>query len=356
MSNKELKKLLLDIDNKARSSINNEDLLSSVRMAIDYGKPIVFDLKTSKIILFISSFIFVATLSFFIFSEMRMLNTEILYYFKVIGTISVISFILMFASALNCFLKNNLIENTSNYIREKDTFQDNNIQKIDVLDYGFVGAENLEKEFQEFDRGNHTREFNKAYSIDKCDKLRDKKCFFYQFHYVDKYTVVVPTTSTDAKGNVTVGTRIETRYNHYNRYGIVYNFNIFNNIKILHDKTPDNKVDYNSSSIAFSEKFKVGANSDMDASKFLKSSVVENILKLDNIVSSLNIEINDSGLMCVSFDDNDLISVKSKHTLSEPVLFYEELKGKTELHKLNSILSCIVNLEKQLDNNFKKDE
>ena len=146
---------------------------------------------------------------------------------------------------------------------------------------------------------------------------------------------------------------METRYNHYDRYGIVYDFNLVKNIKVMSDKKPNNSVDYNSSSIEFSKDFNIGASSEQEASKFLKPKVVEIIQEMQVLVNGLSIEINNNGLLCLSFSNSGMFTTKSNYSLSEPKLFLEELEGHTDLVRLEKVLACIVKLEKQLDNNFK---
>jgi len=247
-----------------------------------------------------------------------------------------------------CFSKNDLINNISEYIVKKDTLQDNDILEIDLNNSIFKGSKNIQNEFQEFNRGNYSRHFSNAFLVKKESTLTNKSLFLYQFHYVDKQTIQVPVTSTNAQGQTTTTMTTQTIYHHYNRYGIIYDLLLAKNIKVLSDKTPNNSVEYNSSSIEFSEQFNVGANSELEAAKFLKPPIIELILKINNLISSPNIEINRNGLMCLSFNDSDLWKAKTTKTLSEPQLFYDELSQHAELNKLESLLSCITQLETKL--------
>lgn len=350
MVNKELKQTLRKIDKLAKDAQTNEELLNAAKIAVDYGKPIKFNLIIPITFMIISSIIFIVFISMLISGNTNDFSDGAI--LSILG-ISLLGF---FLSLWNCFSKQSLIDDTSRYIFKKDTLQDNKIKTLGLTKYGFDGFENILKEFQEFERGNHSREMKEAYVVEKASPLSKKGCYLYRFHYVDSYTVMVTTTSTDSNGNTTTTTRPETRYNYYNRCGVLYDFSLFKNIKILYDKEPNNKVEYNSSSISFSEHFKIGANSEMDAAKFLKPKVVEIIQKMNKVVNHLNIEMNNDGLMCISFSNENLFKRKAKYDLSEPELFYKELEGHTSLNNLEQIIKYIEKLEAQLDNNFKKGE
>ncbi|MBY7854304.1 hypothetical protein KW429_11410 [Vibrio fluvialis] len=227
------------------------------------------------------------------------------------------------------------------------------IARMDALyDYGFDGRRldceylyAVQRSFREFKRGNYSRRFLLEYAT-----LPDanEEAHYYKFEYVDKETRQV--TSTDSDGRTT--TRTETTYHYFYRYGLVLNFGLYKNITVASDYRPSTKRMYSPASIAFNKIYDLGAENELQLSRFLKPAVVEAFIEIDKHFSSLNMEINEDGLMCISFDNDDVINPITKFSLDQPAEFFEELKHSAQLPKLTKIMDFYQTLKKYSDNNF----
>ena len=165
MGNKDLKKLLLTLDEESHSAKTNEDLLLSVKKAANYTGEMKFNINIP--IMFIGvSLIPLCLLLYCLFSGNNVLNLDNIYY--TVGSL-VLSSTIGIATYF-CFSGASMISDLSKYINNKDTHQDNRIIQIATTSSGFVGYENIENQFQEFSRGNYSREMRQAYFVEKASK------------------------------------------------------------------------------------------------------------------------------------------------------------------------------------------
>lgn len=227
------------------------------------------------------------------------------------------------------------------------------IARMDALyDYGFDGRRldceylyAVQRSFREFKRGNYSRRFLLEYATlpDANDEAH-----YYKFEYVDKKTRIV--TSTDANGRKT--TRTETTYHYFYRYGLVFNFALYKNITVASDFRPSRRKIYSPASITFNKIYDLGADNEHQLSRFLKPAVVEAFIEIDKHFSSLNMEINEDGLMCISFANDDVIDPITKFSLDQPAAFYEELERSAKLPRLDKLMGFYQTLKRHSDNNF----
>ncbi len=242
--------------------------------------------------------------------------------------------------------RNQKANQLSDVIFAKDAKLDHGIDPTHSKD-GYVKS--MLTSFSEFKRGNYSRGIEHELKT-----LPDAKqpFHYYRFKWTDKRTEVI--SVSDGKG----GTRMETRttYHDYYRHGLMLPFPYLKSLAVMSNGSVPNKQKYKPSSIAFNRRFSLGAKSELDLAKFLKPSVVECFLDADKALSNLNIEINDDGVMCLSFADNDVLNAKRTHGLNTPNEFLEELSGSSKLVKLDSIMQLFNNLTRHSDNNFKLGE
>lgn len=239
--------------------------------------------------------------------------------------------------------RRNWREGISKRIFLLDTLFNNNLR--DLSSQKSSRFDQLDIRFADFERGNDTRELVSLY---QGEHQGDLHCFDYQiyrFHYVVKRT----STSTDSDGNTTTTT---TRTSHY-RHGIVLPFAFAKGLLLSADgKRPRTGVRYKTASSAFDRLFRITAQDEMDAARFLSPAVIEKLSALPQQVRKPVLEISSDGLLCLAFNDDDLIHLKREHSLKNPQAFAEEIAGHAQLDKLEGLLDLMHDLMRLCDNNF----
>ncbi|TKB50299.1 DUF3137 domain-containing protein [Ferrimonas sediminicola] len=231
----------------------------------------------------------------------------------------------------------------SDRIQHLDILFNNNLlqERVDATGK----ARQLGRLFRDFDRGNYSREIRALYSGDCTGEVHDFGYQLYHFHYVDKRTE----TYTDSDGK----TRTRTRYDHYDRYGVLLAFPFAKGVSLDGDSRLRFYGDkYTSASNAFNRAFKVRARDQMEAARLLTPAVVELLTEFGSRFRQPVIEITDKGKMCIAFDDKDLLKLERRHGLDQPDAFKEEIAGHAKLEKLDTLLEMVHNLMRLSDNNF----
>lgn len=335
--NSKIDNLLQNVQKKAKQAKNNTELLQSVQLLKDFGSEIKYKFGFH---IFFAIFWLIAAAGNIYYVEQTIRYPDIFmdYILAYIGiTIAISVFVYI-------FMKKSNLDSLSKYIFQKDTLQDNKLQPLSVKDPLFSYLKNNFK--KEFSRGNHKRYFEKAFSS-KRNVFREYEFQLFQFHYVDQRTETY--TTTDANGNTTTHTR--TVYDHYNRYGFVMDFDYFKNIEVKNSGNVIRHRNFKTGSIDFDKHFTVGADSELNIAKFLSPVVVEAFNKLSNTLSSLNVEIDSNGKLCLTCSNDSLfVSERTrKYGIESPNEFYEELAGFTTLKTLESVFDFMYTLNKAHD-------
>lgn len=231
----------------------------------------------------------------------------------------------------------------SDRIHMRDILLNNNLTEQKVKPES--KASELESKFREFDRGNHRREIKSMYSGEYQGEVHQFAFQLYHFHYVDKRTE----TYQDSEGN----TKTRSRYDHFDRYGVLLNFPFTKSVSLDSDPRisfPGKK--YTTASNAFNRMFKVRTQDEMQAARLLSPAVVEALSKFGNDYKRSVIEIIGNSDMCIAFEDKDLLSLRRRFGLDKPDAFKEEIAGHAKLDKLDALLATIHNLMRLSDNNF----
>jgi hypothetical protein len=286
MSNKKLKQLIESVDLKVDDAKNNTQLLSAVKKLIDYGSPIEYDYTVHKslgILGIVGFFINMGVLFVPSMVEYILFNEDYknLIFSIALLLIGVIPFIIM-------GLKTGSLDDLSRKIFNKDKIQDNDLKPIGLNNSYF---NILQTNFpNNFNKGNYSRDFRFGYNSENGR--------FYNFHYVNSHTRMVPvtTTTTDSQGNSSTTTTMQqqTTYSHYDRYGFTFEIKKLNQVEL---------------SKGLIEKFQDITYTYVD------------------------------GLFCVEVDDNLLRSKHRRiHGVDSPKEFLEELKGHTEMEYMEALL------------------
>lgn len=235
------------------------------------------------------------------------------------------------------------IRDLSYELFDADSLLDNNIQP-------FVSRESFSEEllfssFSEFRRGNYSREFRQFLKISQDTR---PEAIYYHFHYVDRR--VEKTTSRDSDGRVRTETEIV--YNHYDRYGIIFDFLYGQGLSLNSSGDTHNKVNYKPSYTLFNKKFEIGANSEIDAAKMLKPALQVELFEMTKKIPDINIQISNNNQLLIGTHENMFSRTKPNYTLKDPQAFYNELLEINKIDYIEKAYQIYNILTTHLDNNF----
>ena len=228
--------------------------------------------------------------------------------------------------------------------------------KTSLFDYGLtpvaVNAKGKARElggrFKAFLIGNHSREIRSLLKGSYEGKEHQFNYEHYHFHYVNQREETY--TTTDSKGNVRVRTR--TVYDHFDRYGFIVPFGFTQALRISEWQLAFFSPKWKSSSVSFNKNFNVEAASEMDAAKFLTPKILVEIEAAGQALTGMDLEFNQAGDLCFSFDNRNTIAANRKGGLENPAVFAEQIAGHSTQANLESALHFIHTLMKYSDNNF----
>ncbi|MEP7705908.1 hypothetical protein [Paraglaciecola sp. 25GB23A] len=247
---------------------------------------------------------------------------------------------LVFASLI--YVRRNKINGLSDALYQRDVYLDNAWQSEPY--HGKSLAAQLGQQFSEFRRGNHLREISWLVKGEYQGSEHHFEYHAYNFHYVDRRQV----TTTDSKGRV----RTRTVYDHHYRFGLYLPFEFVRDIAISSSWFGGFfSGSYKPASVEFNRKFKVKAQNELAAAKFLKPAVVVEIEDLGKELSELNLEFSSSGQLCISYAQN-ICSWQRQYGLDNPEQFLREIEGDQTLTRLHNTLKRIHTLMRFSDNNF----
>lgn len=193
--------------------------------------------------------------------------------------------------------------------------------------------QSLENKFLIFQQGNYSREITRYIK----GKYQNQFYHYFHFHYVDEYS----STSTDANGNKTSN----TRYDDYDLYGIIIPFNGKNFIKISNCEIVPNFMEWQTSSIAFNQKFNIYTDNEQSIAMFLQPKVIEQIEKLYETFPKIDIELSPQGLLALSTPDENLLNYTRQYGVDQLDLFKDEIKKVLDQTKLFKALEFLSFLE-----------
>lgn len=207
-------------------------------------------------------------------------------------------------------------------------------------------AKVLLEQFNEFERGNHTRTIDAFYQGHYQGPQHSFDFELFHFHYVVK----TRSTYTDNNGK----TQTRTTYDHFHRHGLLFNFPYAKSVTLDGDGLPAHKGQkYTSASNEFNRIYRVRTQDQMQAARLLKPATVERLTNLAREYRRPVVEINHHGNACVAIDDQDLLELKRQHGLDAPEAFIAEVGQHAKLNKLDNLLLAIHELMRLSDNNFK---
>ncbi len=234
------------------------------------------------------------------------------------------------------------IDDLSYKLFTEDSLFDNNIRPF-ISGKPFT-EELLLSSFCEFKRGNYSREFRQFLKISQSVR---PEAAYYHFHYVERR--VKETTETDSEGRTQ--TKREIVYDHYDRYGLIFDFAYGQGLSLNSSGCTQNQVNYTPSYALFNKKFDIGANSEISAARMLKPALQFELFEETKDIPDINIQISNNMLL-IGTNKNILTETRPKHTLKTPQAFYNELLGMTEINFIEISHQIYSILTKHLDDNF----
>ncbi|WP_159566144.1 hypothetical protein [Budvicia diplopodorum] len=336
-NNKKISELLATVRKQVDSAQTELDLIGAVEQIKAFGSPLKFNHLIIHIIGGICGLIAIL-LGAYQYLAFGKFDVNIMIFMAILA-------IAVVATLIYVWYKNQLITDLESTLFNKDLQLDNRLTKIQVDAEEY--AHQLGIRFNDFNRGNYSREIYALYQGIYQGKEHAFNYHFYHFHYVDKRT----TMTTDSKGRP----RTRTVYDHYDRYGIYLPFNFISNLALISKSISGvSGYNYKPASIQFNKIYKVIAESEIAAAKFLKPAVVIASEEIANVFSEVNFEFNEDTELCMSFSDDDLLTLTRTCSFKNPDEFIQEIRKVHTLPKLQTALEHIHTLMAYSDNNFRK--
>lgn len=311
---------------------NREDLRTILRKVSAFGRPLRYDNKTYWLSFSSALLIGCLALLMLYFNP----NNGLAPWFAGGAVLTSLVF------AILIYVRRDKINSLSDALYKRDVYLDNAWQTKEY--HGKRLAAELSQQFSEFRRGNHLREISWLVKGHFQGPEHQFEYHAYNFHYVDRRQV----TTTDSKGR----TRTRTVYDHHYRYGLYLPFEFVHDIAIYSSWFGSLfSASYKPASVEFNRKFKVKAQNELAAAKFLKPAVVIEIEDMGKELSELNLEFSSSGHLCVSYAQN-ICSWKRQYGLDNPEQFLREIEGDQTLTRLHNTLNRIHTLMRHSDSNF----
>jgi hypothetical protein len=331
-ANQQLALFLDSLSTQITQAHNREDLRAILRKVSAFGRPLRYDNN----IYWLSFSAALLTGGLALLTLYFDPNNVLAPWFAVATVLTSLVF------AILIYMRRNKINVLSDALYKRDVYLDNAWKSEDY--HGKRLAAELGQQFSEFRRGNHLREISWLVKGHFQGTEHHLKYHAYNFHYVDRRRV----TTTDSKGR----TRTRTVYDHHYRFGLYLPFEFVHDIAIYSSWFGGLfSASYKPASVEFNRKFKVKAQNELAAAKFLKPAVVVEIEDMGKELSELNLEFSSSGHLCISYAQN-ICSWKRQYGLDNPDQFLREIEGDQTLTRLHNTLNRIHTLMRHSDNNF----
>ncbi|MDX9668788.1 MULTISPECIES: hypothetical protein [unclassified Pseudomonas] len=350
--NAKLNKLLADSEASLATAQSNTDLLKTIQEFVSYNGPLKFSF-TRAWWFFGAGLLLIA--SAVAFPKYANTYTVASFFYRlqidpdlfpvILGVLGIVS---TGGSLAWMKTKSDRLPSLSSRIARLSSYFHNGLTRL-AEDPRYTLSK-LDAQFADYRRGNYSRELLQSMQGVFTGPLHNLAYEYHRLHYVDKRKV--KTTVNDGKG----GTKTETRvvYDHYDRYSLVIDFPWVTGVSVRTDGQSQN--DYPSrmdtASPDFNKAFRLTGRSEMTCAKFIKPSTVLHLLKVFNVLKVPNLEFADSGKLCLSFANSDLLTYGTQYSLSSPNEFYAEIAAGVELPGLVSALQWSHALGELHDDNF----
>ena len=336
--NKRLKAALAEIESRVNGAKNDTDLVDAITLLSDYPVPVKYD--NNRLNMISAGVIALATL---IAAAVYFLAGDITY---IVLAAAAAGIAIVVYGAVRYSRKNSLT-GLSDKIHYRTSLFDYGLKPVPFS--AKTKARELGGRFKAFQMGNYAREIRELLHGEYEGAEHSFAYDHYHFHYVNQRTETY--TTTDSKGNVRVRTR--TVYDHFDRYGFIVDFKYAQAMRVSEGGLGFfSGGGWKSSSVSFNKNFKVAADSEMEAAKFLTPKVLVEIESAGEALRGMDLEFNNSGALCFSFDDSNMIAANRSGGLENPAAFAKQVAGHSTQANLDAALNFIHTLMKYSDNNF----
>lgn len=208
----------------------------------------------------------------------------------------------------------------------------------------------LYSQFSDYHRGNYSREIIYALEGASVGQTHLLAYFYYRLHYVNEQTVSY--TESDGKG----GRKRKTRklYYDYYRYSLVIDFPWIKSLAVRASSHAmvDFPQIFEPTSSDFNRAFTLTGSDTLACARFAKPITVLTLLRLKEKLAELNLEFSAEGLLCISFDNENLLEPQMPYDFSTPEDFFKVIDAGVRLPKLVDVLTIVHELAEQHDDNF----
>ena len=337
--NKRLKAALAEIGLRVDQAKNDDDLVNSIKLLGGFPTPVGFD--NNRLNMVSAGVIALAAV---VGAAVYFLAADIIY--MVLAAAGAGIMVVIYGAVR--YSRKNSLTGLSDKIHYRTSLFDYGLSPVPFS--GKSKARELGARFKAFQLGNYSREVRELLRGDYKGAEHSFSYDHYHFHYVNQRTETY--TTTDSKGNVRVRTR--TVYDHYDRYGFIVDFKYARAMRVSEGGLGFFQKGWKSSSVSFNKHFNVAADSEMEAAKFLTPKVLIEIESAGEALRGMDLEFNNSGALCFSFDDSNMIAANCSGGLEHPAAFAKKVAGHSTQANLDTALNFIHTLMKYSDNNFEQ--
>ncbi len=335
--NRRLQQFITSADQKITDAKTPQDLLDLIEETRIFNGNFQFDSRDYWLY-------FSIDISAFIIAIIAFQQSDESFWLFLIFLSVFIGFILVF----RYFKRRKSVDRLSAEIYRRDLLFDNHLTISDSPNFT---QKSLESRFQDFHRGNYSREIQEVIA-GKNDTSLPFSYHYYHFHYVDENEE----TRTDSDGKTTT----QKSYTHYDRFGLIVDLKSIANmrfnaaLRIIESRAlfGMNKSDYAPASITFRKNFRVQTEDSLQAAKFFTPVMVETLEALLQGFKEIVIETNEQHELLLSFTNHDLLTGDRQHSLQETDLFLQEIQQITPLDHLQYTLHMLTQMLQEIDHNF----
>lgn len=337
--NKRLNALLKEVDAATDQAQSKADLLSQAQKLCDFGDPLKFDQRVPLGLTAVGLVLMGA--AWYLMQHGVASGRSVPVWVFVAGLLlSIIGIVMMLSRRAK-------LENLSQKM----------VRQCMLIDYGMTlqgnlaaTFANLEQQYNDFRRGNYQRELRSCIA-GAYQGARLRSAYRYaHLHFVDKVERLV--TYTDGQGRRR--TRIETSYEHHDRYYLLLAFPWVKGIALSADSTHRIRMPVASDTTdrEFNRRFTFTGMTEMACARFAIPVTVLLMPKFCEMLQKPNFTFSEKGELCLSFNNSDLLNSNINADIRFPKVFYKALESGTRLAKFDALMALLYQLMDQHDSNF----
>ena len=239
------------------------------------------------------------------------------------------------------------LEELADAIFTRDIEFDNGLVRRKVAGKKFWSE--LKSQFGDFNRGDKDQEIRGLRTGRYENNGTITEYSWYAFRYVDRvtetyYDVISKTTKTRTVDRESL------------RYGLLLDTQVTGFDLCITDDSfvSDYDAQWESALAEFNSRFNVSGRTEIEMAKFFAPAVVLAFTQLpEETLSGFCLQIRPSGKLCLSFDDEDVLSMARENGLTDLAAFETEISKKRRPAKLYACLKLLTTIVQFNDKNFR---